>query len=51
MLDQDLDPESMDQIDLDQKEIGIAFFENVFADAFANCPSRARNIWRQMTEM
>ena len=51
MLAQDLDPESMDQIDLDQKEIGIAFFENVFADAFANCPSRARQIWRQMTEM
>jgi len=47
----DLDLSALDQIDLETKEIGIAFFDNLFADAFASCPGRARALWRQILEM
>ena len=47
----DLDLSALDQIDLETKAIGIAFFENLFADAFASCPGRARALWRQILEM
>jgi hypothetical protein len=50
-LSRNLEISMMDQIDLDDKEIGIAFFENLFADAFKLCPGKARAIWRQMAEM
>ena len=51
LVAQDLDTSAIEQIDLNNKAIGIAFFENLFADAFASCPGRARALWRQILEM
>ncbi len=51
LVAEDLDTSAIDQIDLNNKAIGLAFFENLFADAFASCPGRARTLWRQMLEM
>jgi len=51
LVTQDLDTSAIEQIDLNNKAIGIAFFENLFADAFASCPGRARALWRQILEM
>ena len=51
LVAEDLDTSAIDQIDLNNKAIGLAFFENLFGDAFASCPGRARTLWRQMLEM
>ena len=51
LVAQDLDTSAIDQIDLNNKAVGIAFFENLFADSFASCPERARALWRQILEM
>ncbi len=47
----DLGTSAMAQIDIADEAIRLAFFENLFADAFASCPGRARTLWRQMLEM
>ncbi|MGB1776550.1 MAG: hypothetical protein ACPHGV_09460 [Synechococcus sp.] len=51
LVSENLPASAMDQINLEDKEIGIAFFENFLADSFAQCPGRARAIWRQIVEM
>jgi len=51
LVTQDLDTSAIEQMDLNNKTIGIAFFVNLFVDAFASRLVRARALWCQILEM
>ncbi len=51
LVAQDLGTSALKQIDINDIAIKLAFFENLFADAFASCPGRGRMLIREMLSM